>query len=640
MDIVFEQFHFIRPWWFIALLPTMLIAVLLHRHKKNNGQWNHYLPAHLAAVLVDQGDGQHKSRFALFIALGWIVCVLALAGPTWEKIDRPLFKVKQAHVVMVDMSLSMYATDIKPNRLTRAKYKLTDLIKQLGEGETALVAFAGDAFVISPMTSDVANLLNLLPSLNPSIMPQLGSRPDLAVERSIELLKQAQYSSGQLYLIADDLTSSQSRAITKALTNTNFELNIMAVGTDNGAPIKLPNEQLLKDDNGNIVIPQVPSALLANLASGLSGRFAPMSHDKRDITTLVTSHNTSTEQTLSTDQFGDRWQELGPYLLLILLPFVAFSCRKGMLQSVLLTGVFIASYQPLPSYAQEATAPSPDTTQQSTWWDNLWQTPNQQGIAASQANNHQQALTTLDDPKWRGASQYQLGQYQEALDSFEQSDDSKSLYNQGNALTQLGRYKEAINRYNKALIGADNTNDITQNISLASELLEQQKQQNKDQKGDNQQSDGDDKQQDNQQQDGDGESGDDQQTPQDQQNESANNKSDDQQSSESQQQKKQDGEQSSQESKQQNQESEQPDGEKKPSEQEKNEQQQQQAQAQAAKLNETFDKDNLSKEQLAHLNQLVNKINDDPSLLLKNKMAVEARKRQRQRLVKKETKNW
>lgn len=639
MELLIEQFHFLRPMWFVALIPAVVLAILLHRYKNQAGQWYQYLPAHLSSVLIDQGDMRKKSRTAVLLLTGWVVAIFALAGPTWQKIEQPLFKMKQAHIVIVDMSLSMYSTDIAPNRLTRAKYKLTDLLKQLGEGETGLIAFAGDAFVISPMTADVANLLNLIPSLNPSIMPAFGSRPDLAVEKALELLKQSQYQSGQIYLFADDLEPSQAREITTLLKNTNVQLNIMAIGTTKGAPIKLPNDQLLKDQGGNIVIPQLPTATMANLSNSLGGKFVKISHDLSDINTLI-PHVSNDGQTTEVDnQFGDRWHEAGPYLLLLLLPLLAFSLRKGMHIAILLCIVSLASVSPQSLHAQTNAASADVTTpvKTSSWWNDLWRTGDQQGHQAYLNGDHQQALTRFNDPKWRGASQYQSGQYQEALTSFEQHDDSDALFNQGNALVQLGQYQEAINRYQKALEQATDTTAIKKNIDIAEQLLEQQKEQQKKQGNDDssqskdqEQQNSDSQQDQSQEQDQQGE----QQDQQQQENQAANNKSDQSKPGESDEQQQQDAQQA-----QQGKDGEENQQQDKPLTEEQKKQQQEQQQK-ADKLNETFNKENLSKEQLAHLNQLVKKINDDPSLLLKNKMAVEARQRQRQRTSHKENKNW
>ncbi|MGB0899689.1 MAG: VWA domain-containing protein, partial [Psychrobium sp.] len=209
------DFHFLRPAWLFAIVPLLLLVYFTLRAKRKQGQWHQVLPKHLASLLIDEGDGAKRHQSGLVATLCAILATLALAGPTWERIEQPLFKVRQAQVIIADMSLSMYSTDLAPNRLTRAKFKIKDLISRLSEGETGLVAYAGDAFVISPMTQDVANLNNLLPALNPQIMPVYGSNPSIAIERALELLTQTQYSQGQIYLITDGLEPGDAREITQ-----------------------------------------------------------------------------------------------------------------------------------------------------------------------------------------------------------------------------------------------------------------------------------------------------------------------------------------------------------------------------------------------------------------------------------------
>lgn len=80
---------------------------------------------------------------------------------------------------MMDMSMSLYATDIKPNRLTQARYKALDLLSLWKEGLTGMVAYAGDAYTISPLTSDINTIKSQVPNLSPDIMPYQGSNAPL-----------------------------------------------------------------------------------------------------------------------------------------------------------------------------------------------------------------------------------------------------------------------------------------------------------------------------------------------------------------------------------------------------------------------------------------------------------------------------
>ncbi|MDP2561738.1 VWA domain-containing protein [Psychrobium sp. 1_MG-2023] len=651
MDVIIEQFHFLRPWWLLAILPALVIVWLVYRQHQNQGQWHSYLPPHLSSLLIDGAQTSQSKRWLFALVIGWLFAIIALAGPTWQKIERPMYVANKAQVIITDMSLSMYATDLVPNRLTRAKYKVTDLIKQLGEGETGLVAYAGDAFIISPMTEDNVNLLNLLPALNPEIMPVFGSQPSLAIEKALALLDQTKHQQSQLYLITDGLTPEDARLIKQQLKHTQHQLNILAVGTQAGAPVTLPSGQLLKDDNGNIVVPKVNFSLLKRLANDLSGNFSVLGSSNQDLATLTSHLSTSIfDSNKSDNQMGDSWHEVGPYLLLILIPLAAMIFRRGVLAIALLT-VFVST--PQPSYADEKSAitqaapsPTPEAEQhvsaQNQWWHNLWKTADQQAYQSFKEQKLSQAAQQFENTDWRGVSYYNQGEYEQALSAFEQRNDAKALYNQGNALSKLEQYEQAINRYQQSLKQQPDFEQAQKNLEIAKALLKQkqqqqekEQQQNKDQKNQDQQD-----QENNDSNDQQGRDSDSEQSKKGQENPNANQKSDEQhqqQSPSDETQDEQGGQQSQQSQQAQNNEKEdQAKTEMSPEEKEALAKQQQQAQA----LQQTFDQENLTKEQLQHLNQLVKKIPDNPSLLLKTKMAVEARKRQLQRTTTRNNQKW
>lgn len=638
------DFHFLRPAWLFAIVPLLLLVYFTLRAKRKQGQWHQVLPKHLASLLIDEGDGAQRHQSGLVATLCAILATLALAGPTWERIEQPLFKVKQAQVIIADMSLSMYSTDLTPDRLTRAKFKIKDLISRLSEGETGLVAYAGDAFVISPMTQDVANLNNLLPALNPQIMPVYGSNPAIAVERALELLTQTQYSQGQIYLITDGLEPGDAREITQLLKNTQFSLNILGVGTTKGAPIKLPNGQLLKDDDGNIVIPKLQPNILRNLSNTLSGRYSNLTNDLSDIDFITGSVSAEDidEQTQDT-QFGDQWHEIGPYLVLLILPFALVAFRRGALASLIGLSL-VMSYLPQPVLAAAALSQQKPALAKNTeiakninqkdntdnWWDTLWKSDNQRGFDAYQQQNYDKALADFNDPQWRGASHYKQGNYEQALHAFDNDPTSKGLFNQANALAKMENYEEAIERLESLIEKEPDFPNAKENLEAIKGMGKQQQSQ------DGQQGDGED--QDSSQQNSDNQ---DQQEGQDGQSQDKDQQSGDNQSQqgqpeESDDQSKQNEQQSSQSSdEQQAQES------KEAKELTDEEKAQQAKEKQAAQQKQQlFNEENLTPEQLQRLNQLVKKIPDDPSLLLKNKMAVEARKRQYQRVTTKERKKW
>ena len=629
------DFHFIRPLWLLALIVLIwLIHKLKRQHVAQSG-WQQLIPQHLAKVLVEHGQQGKKSSWFLPFIIGFIA-IIAMAGPTWQKLPQPVYQVDKGSVLVMDMSYSMYATDISPNRLTRARYKAIDLLNELNDGEIGLVAYAGDAFIISPLTDDSNNIKLLLPSLSPDLMPEPGSNPLAALTLADEMLKNAGYKDGDIFWFTDGIDAIDQQDLIQWTRAHPYRLNILGVGTRTGAPIKLSNGQLMKDNNGAIIVPKLTGNLLQSVAKQGSGQYITLQHNNRDIELLLKQSlisDAEKKRKQSQEQTGDQWQEFGPYLLLFILPLVLTYFRRGVLLCVASLALLMMPSPPV--YAG--------------LWQDLWQTKDQQAQQQFAEQQYQQAANTFQDPLWQGSAHYKAGDYEQALKAFQQHDSAQALYNQGNALAKLQRLDEAIKAYDQALARDPNLTDAKENKAILEKLKQQQEQQ---QNQENQQSDNDSEQQqdqDNSQQEGQ-QQGEQQQS--DQQQKSQNSESDNDNAEQNQQNQNQQNDQQNenagqsadanedkaQNNDQKNQQQSAEDSDKE-SDKEKEQQQaakQQQAQ-QASEEKNTEDKQPLSaqqaqqaaqlKEQQMKHQQLLNKVTDDPYLLLRNKMQLEYKKR-------------
>ncbi|MGI2186473.1 VWA domain-containing protein [Shewanella oncorhynchi] len=476
--------HFIRPEWLLALVPLALALLSLWRQHESHSAWNRYIAPHLAKVLVTQGN--KKSRRPLhLLAFTWLIATLALAGPAVNKQSLPVFAAEQGRVLVMDMSVSMFATDLAPNRLTQAKFRATDLLRNLKEGETGLVAFAGDAFTISPLTRDTGTLLNLLPTLSPEIMPVRGSNLAAGLTQAKTLLAQGGHIRGDIILMTDGITASQFDEANSALNGTQYRLAVVAFGTSQGAPIRLPDGQLQRDSSNEVVVASTDFALLQKLAVNNKGVLIQNRTDGNDLAQLQ-QWLSDAGDAKATDLDGETWQDLGPYLALLLLLPALFSFRQGIVASVglaTLAGSLLIAAAPQPAHA-------------SMWdnaWDNVWKTPDQQGMQAYQSQDYANAAKQFESPQWRGSAQYKAGDFAQALETFEQDSSAQGLYNQGNALMQLGKPDKAKERYQAALEKQADFPAAKANLELAEKLLQEQQQQqgkneqqdkNQDQQGD------------------------------------------------------------------------------------------------------------------------------------------------------------
>lgn len=605
------DFHFIRPFWLLAIFALLFAIYLLKKHRISQSGWHQLIPSHLTKVLVD-GSVKAKSMSLTLPFIIGLLSIVALAGPTWKKLPQPVYQLARGSVLIMDMSYSMYATDLSPNRLTRARYKAIDLLDKLNEGEIGLVAYAGDAFTISPLTEDINNIKLLLPSLSPDLMPELGSNPLAALALANDMLKNAGHMEGDIYWFTDGIEPEDLMDITDWSQDNSYRINVMGVGTKAGAPIKLTNGELMKDRSGAIVIPKLTEKALKGAAN--RGNYARLSNDSDDIDYLTSQPITQDDdKKTESSQTGDQWQEFGPYVLLIVLPLVLGYFRRGSLLAILPLALFFTPSRPV--YAD--------------FWTDLWKTKDQQGQKHFNEQNFEKAAQSFENSQWQGSAHYQSGNYEKALEAFQQGNGAQSLYNQGNALAKLQQLEEAIAAYDKALKLAPDHEDARANKELLEKLKQQQdqqKQQNQDQQQNDQENqDQESEQQNDQQQDGNKQDNQEQQDNQQQQDSESSDQEEQQNQENSEQNQQQSEEEKQQEQKEKEQQAEQKDEDKEPSEQE------QQAQAMQAQQ----DKETEQKHK-----QLLNKVTDDPYLLLRNKMQLEYQKRRQSRSSVGVNKKW
>jgi Ca-activated chloride channel family protein len=464
------EFHFIRPYWLLALIPYLALLVVMLRNKLSQGNWSAVCDAALLPYLLQQ-KAVNQSRWPITTgAVAALLAIIALAGPTWERLPSPVFRNDSALVIALDLSRSMDAADIKPSRLVMARYKIADILKQRKDGQTALLVYAGDAFTVTPLTDDTETIDSQLSALNTDIMPSQGSDAGLALEKAAELFKQAGLQKGQILLVTDGVDVDKTVAAVKSLDK--YQLSILGVGTDDGAPVAVPEGGFLKDEQGNIVVPKLNSSDLARLAKAGNGVYQTITADNADIQAVLTTVDRSVQQQgkQNDNLVLDQWEEKGPWLLLLVLPLAALTFRKGLLCVALLLML------PLPknSYA--------------LGWQDLWQTKDQQAQQAYKKQDYVKAAEQFENPDWKAAAHYKAGEYDKALESLKSSKSESSAYNLGNALAKAGQLEEAVKAYEKALAVNPNNTDAKHNKEVVEKELEKQKQDQQQQQDDKQQS--------------------------------------------------------------------------------------------------------------------------------------------------------
>ncbi len=451
----FHDFHFLRPWWLLALPAGLFLLSSLKKRERGLSQWDRVCDRHLLKhLLIGESETGAEMLYGI-LPLMLLLAVLALSGPTWERRPQPLFRSALGRVVVLDLSLSMRSTDLPPNRLSRARYRAIDLIKAGVGFDQGLVVFAGDSFVVTPLTDDRATILNLLPSLDTDTVPVQGSRADRGLEKAAELLQRAAISQGQIILLADD-ADAQTVAVAAKLKEAGCRVDVIAVGTKEGAPVPLPTGGYLKDNQGNIVVPVPDFASLRQVAAKGGGRYLDIEAADSAFSVLNRPTVLFPEKRKKSTVTGDQWLDRGPWLLLPLVLLAAFCFRRGWL--LLILAVLLC--KPVPAAAFH--------------WRDLWQRPDQQAIAAFKQKKYQETARLADDPAWKAAAWYRAGKFKEAAAALEPLSSAEDCYNRGNALARAGELEKALSAYDQALKLNPQMEDARFNRQLVEKLLKQQ----------------------------------------------------------------------------------------------------------------------------------------------------------------------
>lgn len=237
----------------LLLLPACLLAYALWYYPKKSNPWQGIIdPELLAFLLPGQGTRKYSPVFAGLIA-AWLLGILALVGPSLKEKLLPETKQLVPKIILLDLSPGMLKSDIAPNRLSRAKFKIADLLKSSHETEVALVAFSEEPFLVAPFTEDQRTVLNLLERLHPNLMPVEGNRIDKALEFAGELFKKNARTRGEVLLLTGSIPSPGDFDPARQLADNGYRLSVWAFGKSENLP-KSTYQTLASAGRGRLVV--------------------------------------------------------------------------------------------------------------------------------------------------------------------------------------------------------------------------------------------------------------------------------------------------------------------------------------------------------------------------------------------------
>lgn len=292
------DFHFLRPWCLLAILPCALLWLRAWQQSTSLGNLSKSVEPHLLKHLLIDANSTKLLRPPHLLAATLALSILALAGPSWKQTPAPFSDAQAGLFVILRVSPTMLATDVQPTRLERARHKLSDLLEARAGTATGLIAYNGSAHLVMPLTKDDRIISTMAESLSPDIMPRDGDALADALKLAHSFFERANMA-GSILVITDSVT--QSGNLSSALPVQFWSIQ---------APLAP-------------VTPEIQTA-----ARQLNASATKLSIDDTDVQQIARRAR-SDFTNASNDTLGNRWQDGGYTLLPLLALLYLLNFRKG-----------------------------------------------------------------------------------------------------------------------------------------------------------------------------------------------------------------------------------------------------------------------------------------------------------------------
>ncbi len=453
VDIDWSVFHFIRPKFLGLFTVILLLTVFFLFNLKEEVKWKKHIAKHLQPFVIQKGDD--KKRFMMFLALviTLSIGVVALSGPTWEKETVPGKKLETPVVVLLDLSQSMMATDIQPNRLERAKFKIADLLDKNPKARVALVGFAGTAHIILPLTDDYEIIKMHLKTLSPKIMPFGGSDLKAAFDLGYKLTEVT--TAPATYIVfSDDFDKESISIVQQNISKSKCSVEILPFNTSSGANIpSVWKGNFVKNKKGKTVQSYLNTKVLQQLNSLENVNVHALTLDKSDVEKISKSISKTLEFKDKDTIDEDKWKDKGIAFVVPVAIGVLLLFRRGWVVFFVLVS--------LTSCKKENFVVK-----------DLFFSKDYQGQKLLDVGNYSKAGDVFESSIRKGVAYYRAGNYEEAIEAFKSDTTAMGSYNLGLTYYKNGNYNAAQLAFGKAVELNPDLKDASVNQEIVQQLIQ------------------------------------------------------------------------------------------------------------------------------------------------------------------------
>lgn len=506
------MFRFSNPeyLYLLILIPVILflyLAIDIRQRKRLKAFGD---PALLAKLMPDFSHRRPVLKFILQLT-AIAICMVMIAGPQFgSKLEKSKRQGAEL-MIALDVSNSMMAQDIQPNRLAKAKQILSKLVDKLKDDKIGLVVFAGDAFTQLPITSDYVSAKMFMNTISPELVPTQGTAIGEAIDLCMKSFPPKGEAERAIIVITDgENFEDDASESAKAAQKEGVKIHVVGLGLEQGSPIPMPNSSdFRKDKEGNVVITKLNEKMCQDIAAAGNGVYVRSDNSNAALKILEAQMDKMTKADLESavySEYDEQFGGLAWIILLLLLTDLFIMQRKNKrLRNVRLFTLLLLFFATTGASAQKAERS--DIRSGNRQYERKKYTEAEiQYRKALEINPHsKEGAYNLGNALFKqNKTNEALEQYQHAL-SVQNDPIKKSqiFHNAGNVFMANKDYEKAVDAYKNSLIINPKDNETRYNLAVAQALLKKQQQQQKQNKDKNkdQKDDQKDKQQQQQKQD-------------------------------------------------------------------------------------------------------------------------------------------
>lgn len=310
--------------WLLAVIPVFVAAYIWHTRRKRRQLEEFGDPGLLAQLMPNASRVRPNVKFALLM-VALTLLILAAAQPQYGTKEQTIKRQGIEVMFALDISNSMMAEDVAPNRLERAKQMLSKLVDKMQDDKVGLIVFAGEAFVQLPITADYVSAKMFMQTIQPDLIKTQGTAIGAALNTSIRSFGENQSEASRVIILITDGENHEddAKAAAQEAKQKGIEVVVVGIGKPEGSPIPVTGtNNFMKDRQGNVVVSRLNEEMCKEIAAAGGGMYVRCDNTNTAMRAVQKEIDTLAKSDIETKVFTDYNEQYQSFVLLALLILV------------------------------------------------------------------------------------------------------------------------------------------------------------------------------------------------------------------------------------------------------------------------------------------------------------------------------